>query len=187
MKTLKLIPILFCFVSFSQNQDSINLKKIYNFYLTKSKCYSNLEHLATKIGGRLSGSPQAEQAVIWAKKAMYEAGADTVILQPCMVPHWVRGKKEKCNLSSTSLKINKPLKMSIIRTFDINKPGTNVYDLFGSVIGGTIKQGQVKVGDRVKILPGIIHNNKLIPLVSTVQTIKTDNINLEFGYCWNNV
>jgi translation initiation factor 2 subunit 3 len=79
-------------------------------------------------------------------------------------------------------KINKPLKMSIIRTFDINKPGTNVYDLFGSVIGGTIKQGQVKVGDRVKILPGIIHNNKLIPLVSTVQTIKTDNINLEKAY-----
>ena len=109
MKTLKLIPILFCFVSFSQNQDSINLKKIYNYYLTKSKCYSNLEHLATKIGGRLSGSPQAEQAVIWAKKAMYEAGADTVILQPCMVPHWVRGKKEKCNLSSAKLKINKPL------------------------------------------------------------------------------
>ena len=109
MKTLKLIPILFCFVSFSQNQDSITLKKIYNFYLTKSKCYSNLEHLATKIGGRLSGSPQAEQAVIWAKKAMYEAGADTVILQPCMVPHWVRGKKEKCNLSSAKLKINKPL------------------------------------------------------------------------------
>lgn len=79
-------------------------------------------------------------------------------------------------------KINKPLKMSIIRTFDINKPGTNIYDLCGSVIGGTIKQGQVKIGDRVKILPGIIHNNKLIPLVSTVQTIKTDNVSLEKAY-----
>ncbi|MEI8136469.1 MAG: M28 family peptidase [Bacteroidota bacterium] len=109
MKTLKLIPILFCFSLFSQNNDSITLKKIYNFYLTKSKCYSNLYHLSTKIGGRLSGSPEAEKAVIWAKKAMYEAGADTVILQPCMVPHWIRGKKEKCNLSSKKLKINKPL------------------------------------------------------------------------------
>ncbi len=117
MKIFKLIPILFCFVSFAQNtsgepgrtKDSIALKKIYDYYLTKSKCYSNLEYLATKIGGRLSGSPQAAQAVIWAKKAMYEAGADTVILQPCMVPHWVRGKKEKCNLSSPKLKLNKPL------------------------------------------------------------------------------
>ncbi len=109
MKLLRLIPVLFCFVSFSQNSDSIALKKIYNYYLTKSKCYSNLEYLATKIGGRLSGSPQAAQAVIWAKKAMYAAGADTVILQPCMVPHWVRGAKEKCNLTSTKLKLNKPL------------------------------------------------------------------------------
>ena len=50
--------------------------------------------------------------------------------------------------------------MSIIRTFDINKPGTNIYDVCGGIIGGTIKQGQVKIGDRVKILPGIIHNNK---------------------------
>lgn len=79
-------------------------------------------------------------------------------------------------------KINKPLKMSIIRTFDINKPGTNIYDLCGSVIGGTIKQGQVKIGDRVKILPGIIHNNKLIPLASTVLSIKTDNVSLEKAY-----
>jgi Zn-dependent M28 family amino/carboxypeptidase len=31
---------------------------------------------------------------------MYNAGADTVILQPCMVPHWVRGKKEVCYLKS---------------------------------------------------------------------------------------
>jgi carboxypeptidase Q len=96
------------FVS-SQNQDSIQLKKIYGFYLTKSKCYSNLEYLATKIGGRLSGSKQAADAVVWAKKAMYEAGADTVMLQPCMVPHWVRGQKEKCILNSNALKLNQPL------------------------------------------------------------------------------
>lgn len=80
----------------AQNQDSIALRKIYDFYLTKSKCYSNLDELTSKIGGRLSGSPEAEKAVQWAKKVMYEAGADTVILQPCMVSHWVRGQKEKC-------------------------------------------------------------------------------------------
>lgn len=79
-------------------------------------------------------------------------------------------------------KINKPLKMSIIRTFDINKPGTNIYNLCGGVIGGTIKQGQVKIGDRIKILPGIIHNNKLIPLITNVISIKTDNTNLEKAY-----
>jgi Zn-dependent M28 family amino/carboxypeptidase len=84
---------------YSQQQDSLTLRRIYDYYLTQSKCYSNLEYLATKIGNRISGSPQAEQAVRWAKKAMYEAGADTVFLQPCLVPHWVRGQKEKCNIT----------------------------------------------------------------------------------------
>jgi len=85
-------------VSFAQSpsQDSTSLRKIFDFYLTESHCYKNLEYLTTQIGGRISGSTQAAQAVTWAKKAMYEAGADTVYLQPCMVPHWVRGVKETC-------------------------------------------------------------------------------------------
>lgn len=94
--------LLFSFV-FSQKEDSIVLRKFYDYYLTKSKCYSNLGFLTSKIGARLSGSQQAENAVKWAKKAMYEAGADTVILQPCMVPHWVRGKKEICTLKSSTV------------------------------------------------------------------------------------
>lgn len=80
----------------SQNNDSLVLRKIFDYYLTQSKCYKNLEFLSTKIESRLSGSPGAEKAVAWAKKAMYQAGADTAYLQPCMVPHWVRGEKEIC-------------------------------------------------------------------------------------------
>ena len=86
-KPVTLLFLLFTLSLNAQNKDSISLRKIFDYYLTESKCYSNLEYLATKIGGRLSGSAQAAQAVIWAKKAMYEAGADTVYLQACMVPH----------------------------------------------------------------------------------------------------
>ncbi len=56
-------------------------------------CYENLRVLSKKIGHRLSGSPQAEQAIVWAQKALEEAGADKVWLQPVDVPHWVRGKE----------------------------------------------------------------------------------------------
>ena len=80
-------------VAFGQN-DSAMIKKIFNEALSNGKSYSNLDYLSNKIGGRLSGSPQAQQAVEWAFKAMKEAGADTVFLQECMVPHWVRGAKE---------------------------------------------------------------------------------------------
>ena len=74
--------------------DSAMIKTIYNEALSNGKSYTNLDYLSNKIGGRLSGSPQAQQAVEWAYKAMKEAGADTVYLQQCMVPHWIRGAKE---------------------------------------------------------------------------------------------
>src|SRR5690606_15791432 len=45
------------------------------------------------IGHRLSGSPQAEKAVLWAKHVLEETGADSVWLQPVNVPRWVRGEE----------------------------------------------------------------------------------------------
>ncbi|MBP9069657.1 MAG: M20/M25/M40 family metallo-hydrolase [Bacteroidia bacterium] len=95
---------LFSFEINAQTNDSIMLRKIYDHYLTESKSYKNLEYLATKIGGRLSGSKKAEEAVYWAKKALYDAGADTVYLQPCTVPHWERGGKEICKVVSPGAK-----------------------------------------------------------------------------------
>lgn len=43
----------------------------------------------------------------------------------------------------------------IIRSFDINKPGTSYLDLKGGVVGGTIIQGSFKVGQEIKIVPGV--------------------------------
>jgi hypothetical protein len=74
--------------------DSAIIKSIYDEALSNGKSYKNLEYLCHKIGHRLSGSTQAQQAVDWAFKTMKEAGADTVFLQECMVPHWIRGEKE---------------------------------------------------------------------------------------------
>jgi carboxypeptidase Q len=89
---------------FGQNEDSLVIRKIYNYHLTKSNSYENLRYLCKNIGGRISGSPQAEKAVVWATEAMLKAGADTVYLIPCMVPKWVRGKKEKCEASAGNKK-----------------------------------------------------------------------------------
>ena len=101
MKKLLVVLILSAGArSGAQEKDSLAIRSIYDFFLTESNCYSNLEYLATRIGGRLSGSPQAAAAVEWTRKAMYEAGADTVILQPCLVPRWVRGAPEQCVMTS---------------------------------------------------------------------------------------
>ena len=102
MKSKSLIALfgLLSSMGFAQT-DSAMIKKIYNEALSNGKSYSNLDYLTNKIGGRLSGSPQAQQAVEWAFKAMKEAGADTVFMQECMVPHWVRGEKEVGKVIST--------------------------------------------------------------------------------------
>lgn len=111
MKFLKFSLLLISLSSFAQNNDSLMLRKIYDFYLTESKCYKSLEVLCKTIGPRLSGSKNAEQAVYWAKKAMYNAGADTVYLQPCMVTHWERGEKEKCEIRFSKQKSILPLNL----------------------------------------------------------------------------
>ena len=80
-------------------------------------------------------------------------------------------------------KVNKPLKASILRSFDVNKPGTPVANLKGGVVGGTIKQGKISVGDRIKIIPGIIQNDGVnIPLEAYVTKLKTDNTELTTAY-----
>ncbi len=86
---------LFCVFSFAQKEDSIAIKRISDDILTNGTAYENLRYLCKQVGPRLSGSPQAQKAVEATFKMLQDAGADTVYLQPCMVPHWVRGDKEK--------------------------------------------------------------------------------------------
>jgi len=76
------------------NDDSLTIRSIANEVFTSGSAYRNLEYLCKHIGPRLSGSANAGKAVAWGMKAMKEAGADTVYLQPCMVMHWVHGSKE---------------------------------------------------------------------------------------------
>ena len=71
-------------------------------------------------------------------------------------------------------------RMNIIRSFDVNKPGCNINDLTGGVVGGSLVSGQLSVGDVVEIRPGLVKkdtNGKLMwqPLRTTIVSIKTDS------------
>src|SRR3989344_3930957 len=43
----------------------------------------------------------------------------------------------------------------IARSFDINRPGTNIEALHGGVVGGALKQGVFHEGDEIEIRPGL--------------------------------
>ena len=94
-KIILVVTILLCqFICLAQTEDSIAIKKISDEVLSNGKAYENLRFICKKIGPRLSGSVQAQKAVEATAKMLKDGGADTVYLQPCMVPHWVRGEKE---------------------------------------------------------------------------------------------
>jgi translation initiation factor 2 subunit 3 len=45
-------------------------------------------------------------------------------------------------------------RLMVARSFDINRPGTTHADLMGGVIGGSLAQGRLHVGDDIEIRPG---------------------------------
>lgn len=49
----------------------------------------------------------------------------------------------------------KPPIMYVVRSFDINRPGTPYNMIQGGVIGGSLLQGKLRVGDEIVILPGV--------------------------------
>jgi len=64
----------------------------------------------------------------------------------------------------------------IIRSFDVNKPGSEVEDLKGGVAGGSILKGVLKVGQEIEVRPGLVSkdgNGKL-----TCQPIRSRIVSL---------
>ena len=104
-----IILVTFSLSGYSQDNDSIAIRKIFNESLGKGKSYEWLRELTTKIGPRLSGSEGARKAVTWGKNLLESGGYDKIFLQDVMVPHWVRGKKEEGYILNGKQKIVVPL------------------------------------------------------------------------------
>lgn len=68
----------------------------------------------------------------------------------------------------------------IIRSFDLNKPGSTVDNLVGGVAGGALVQGSLEVGQKIEIHPGIPcgDNPQCVPLRAEIQTIYSEKTSL---------
>jgi translation initiation factor 2 subunit 3 len=75
--------------------------------------------------------------------------------------------------------------MYVVRSFDVNKPGTPIEKLEGGVIGGTIMQGKFAVGDEVEIRPGISIKEKDIynPLVTEIVSLHAGGKSVKEAHC----
>jgi translation initiation factor 2 subunit 3 len=68
--------------------------------------------------------------------------------------------------------------MYVVRSFDVNKPGTAVENIVGGIIGGTILQGVFKVEDEIEITPGLKIER---PTKGTHQPLQTRITSLHAG------
>jgi translation initiation factor 2 subunit 3 len=66
----------------------------------------------------------------------------------------------------------------VARSFDINKPGTIPSGLIGGVLGGSMREGILKIGQEIELRPGrkVVEKNK-----DVYKAIKTKIIGLNYG------
>jgi len=79
-----------------------------------------------------------------------------------------------------------PPQMIVIRSFDVNKPGSEVDELKGGVAGGSILQGVLKMGQEVEVRPGIITKDaegrvKCIPIYSRIVSLFAESNELQYA------
>merc|ERR1711935_669283 len=78
-------------------------------------------------------------------------------------------------------------RLIVIRSFDVNKPGTEVDQLKGGVAGGSIIRGVLKVGMEIEVRPGIVTKDddsaklKVEPIYSRIVSLYTEKNDLQYA------
>ncbi|NHV45640.1 MAG: translation initiation factor IF-2 subunit gamma [Candidatus Verstraetearchaeota archaeon] len=104
----------------------------------KQKVLENYKQILSFIKGTI-----AENAPIIPVSALYGANIDYLI----------QALEEK--IKTPYRDPTKPARVYIARSFDVNKPGAFPKDLKGGVIGGSLIQGRLRIGDELEIRPGM--------------------------------
>ncbi len=79
---------------------------------------------------------------------------------------------------------SKPPFMYVARSFDVNKPGTPPEKLVGGVVGGSLLQGELRLGDEVELTPGIRTvttggREEYVPITTKVTSLRFGDIEVE--------
>lgn len=106
--------------------------------VTKERAMENYKEIRAFIKGTI-----AESAPIVPISAQHGTNIDILLKEI-----------EDC-IPTPKRDLNTSPRLYVLRSFEVNKPGTDVDELVGGVIGGSIVQGEFRVGDGIEIRPGI--------------------------------
>lgn len=131
-----------------------------------SRARENYKEIKTFIRGTV-----AEKSPVIPVSALHKVNVDAVLMaMQYMIPTPQRDPA-------------KPPLMYVARSFDINKPGTPIEELQGGVIGGTLIQGVLRVGDEIEIVPGVRIEQKgkvaYEPIVTEVTSLRFGSLEVE--------
>jgi len=92
------------------------------------------------------------------------------------------------NINTNDLRalVTEPLKMCVLRSFNINPEGIKIDKLKGGIIGGSIQSGYIRIGEYIGIFPGYITKNsedewQLRPIFTKVISLYSENTPLDSG------
>lgn len=80
-----------------------------------------------------------------------------------------------------------PARMTVVRSFDVNRPGSGINQIKGGIVGGAITQGVLKLGDEVELRPGLLVRDqqgvvkRCAPVRSTVLSLFAEKNSLEYA------
>ena len=147
---------------------ALQAKKIKNIIIVQNKidlvskeeAMKNYEEIREFVRGTI-----AENSPVIPVSAQQEINIDKIFEELCKIEIPKRDE------------YSEPLFL-IARSFDINKPGTEVRELRGGVLGGILKRGKLKTGDEIEIKPGIMvkKSNQ-----QTYETLTTKIVSLRKG------
>ena len=122
--------------------------------VTKEKALENYKQIKGFIKGTV-----AENAPIIPISAVFGANLNLVI----------RAFEEI--IPTPELDADETFEFLIARSFDINRPGSEIEKLRGGVIGGSVLKGTIKIGEQIEVRPGLHMKNSYAPIKSTVVSI----------------
>jgi translation initiation factor 2 subunit 3 len=134
--------------------------------VTKEQALQNYKEIKEFLKGTI-----AEDAPVIPISAHHNMNIDTLIMA-------IEKAIPTPKFSRTS-----PVRMYIARSFDVNVPGTKLDRLRGGVIGGSLIEGSLKVGDEVEIRPGRkVESGRGVtwePIVTSVRSLLAGSLQLD--------
>ncbi|MBD3255995.1 MAG: translation initiation factor IF-2 subunit gamma [Candidatus Lokiarchaeota archaeon] len=122
--------------------------------VSRERALENLEEIKDFVKGTV-----AEDAPVIPTSAVFGANIEGV----------VRAFEDV--VPSPELNEKEDFQFLVARSFDINRPGTEIEDLKGGVIGGSVLKGKVNIGDKIEIRPGLRIKEEYKPIKSKVVSI----------------